>query len=305
MLPFKNLVSGAQLTRDVVEEVFTVSDYMQRICEFKGRTDLLSDKVIALIFLEPSSRTMLSFQSAAQRLGAGVLFFQGREMSSLEKGESIEDTMRVVGGYSDLVVARLHQPDTANLASESCGRPFINGGDGGNEHPTQALVDAYTIKRELGGLGGLTYAFGFDPLHSRSIHSLTRHLSYYRDVRMIFVSPPSLRPSDKTLQFLSSQGVQIEQTEDLSALGKADVVYLNRLQEERFQDRSEFEKHRLSYRLTPEIISEKNRLILDPLPRVDEIDVEVDKLPIAAYFRQVQNGVPIRMALLALLLERV
>jgi len=305
MIHLRHLYSARQLTPEVLEEIFAVSRYMQRVCVMKGRTDLLSDKIVGLLFLEPSSRTMLSFQSAAQRLGAGILFMQGKDLSSFEKGESIEDTMRVVSGYCDIIAARLHDEGAAEKASKASVVPFINGGDGGNEHPTQALIDTYTIVQRLGEISGKTYAFGFDPLQSRSIHSLSLVLAQYPDVKMIFISPKELQATPELLQELSQRGVDVVETQDIAAVQDADVIYLNRLQQERFENKDVFEKYRREYQLTPSLISDRNRLILDPLPRIDEISTEIDALPIAAYFEQADNGVPVRMALLAELLQRV
>jgi aspartate carbamoyltransferase catalytic subunit len=304
LLPFTSLISADQLTRPVIEQIFQATDGMRAICEAKQRHKLLDDKIVALIFLEPSSRTMLSFQAAAQRLNAGVLHMQGKENNSLAKGESIEDTMRLVSGYADLIVARLAVTGQAPSAAAACSVPFINAGDGANEHPTQSLIDAYTIYREVGTLEGLHIACGFDPRHSRTIHSLVKLLSQYQGNRFTFICPLELVPPPTLLKLLDERGVKYTHSADADELGEADVLYLNRLQEERFADKSLFEQYRKSYVLRAGMVTAKNRLIIDPLPRVDEIATEVDALPQAAYFRQAHNGVPLRMALLSLLLDR-
>lgn len=304
LLPFDALVSADQLTPPVIEQIFQATNGMRRICEAKQRHSLLDDKIVALIFLEPSSRTMLSFQAAAQRLNAGALHMQGKENNSLAKGESIEDTMRLVSGYADLVVARLAVTGQGPLAAAACTVPFINAGDGANEHPTQSLIDAYTIYREVGSLEGLNIAFGFDPRHSRTIHSLVKLLSQYNGNHFTFICPLELVPPPATLKLLDERGVRYTHSTDADDLGEADILYLNRLQEERFVDRSLFEKYRHAYTLRADRVTAKTRLILDPLPRVDEIEAAVDALPQAAYFRQAHNGVPVRMALLSLLLDR-
>ncbi len=301
----KKLVSSRQLEPDVLEEIFHVARYMRRVCDMKGRTDLLNDKIVGLIFLEPSSRTMLSFQSAAQRLGAGILFMQGKGTTSFEKGESVEDAIKVVGSYCDLIVARLREAGDARLASDVSDVPFINAGDGGNEHPTQSLIDAFTIQEELGGLANRSYCFGFDPLQSRSIHSLCLLLSRYSGITMTFVSPPELQLPVWLREELTRSGVTVHETTDINACRAADVIYVNRLQEERFSDPQLFEQYRYHYRLTASMISPANRIILDPLPRIDEISTCVDPLPVAAYFRQAKNGIYVRMALLTKMLDRV
>lgn len=303
-MDFEKLISARQLTLPVLEEIFRVAEQMREVCKKNGRISLLSDKMIGLVFLEPSSRTLLSFQSAAQRLGAGIVFIQGVGSTSFEKGESLSDAIRVVSGYCDLIVARLPKSGDAQIAADASDVPFINAGDGGNEHPTQSLVDTFTIREELGTLSNLKYAFGFDPLQSRSIHSLCLVLSQFEGLGFEFISPPELRAPSWLVEQCRGRGVKVQQADRLSDLHSPDVIYLNRLQEERFPERSLFEKYRYEYRLTPEQIPSSARLILDPLPRVDEIALEVDSLPIAGYFRQAKNGVYIRMALLAMLLGR-
>ena len=301
---FESLVSSDQLTPDVIARICSVAESMATICDESRRSDLLADKIVALIFLEPSSRTMLSFQAAAQRLQAGALLVHGKDTSSVAKGESIADTMKLVSGYADLIVARLPETGAAPMAAEAAIVPFINAGDGANEHPTQALIDVYTILRELGTLEGLHIACGFDPLHSRTIHSLVKVMSQYKGTRFTFVSPDALCAPESFLRLLRERNVPFEQTASMNGLKNADVLYLNRLQEERFASRDTFETHRHHYSLVPDMLTEKTRLILDPLPRVDEIATAVDTLPVAAYFRQAHNGVPVRMALLSLLLGR-
>ena len=303
-MPLERLISARQLTIPVLHEIFQTARKMRTICQEKGRTNLLADKMIGLVFLEPSSRTLLSFQSAAQRLGAGIVFIQGVGSTSFEKGESLSDAIKVVSGYCDLIVARLPKSGDAQIASDASCVPFINAGDGGNEHPTQSLVDTFTIIEELGTLSNLQYAFGFDPLQSRSIHSLCLVLSQFENIGFEFISPPELMAPRWLVEQCTERSVRISQSTSLAELTNPDVIYLNRLQEERFPDRSLFEKYRYEYRLTPEEIPASCRLILDPLPRVDEIALSVDELPIAGYFRQAQNGVYLRMALLAMLLGR-
>jgi aspartate carbamoyltransferase catalytic subunit len=303
-LPFRHLVNADQLTRDCAAEIFDVADYMQRVCDFKGRVDLLSDKILGFLFFEPSSRTMLSFQSAAQRLQAGVIFAQGKEMSSLKKSESVSDTVRVTSGYCDLLVMRHELEGAAAEAAEVSMVPFVNAGDGSNEHPTQCLIDGYTIRRELGRIDGIHIAIGFDPLQSRAIHSLARFLSKYDDITISFMSPEMLSPKPEFVETLRSRGVTVHVTHDMGHAASADVIYLNRLQEERFANAEDFERLRQKFTLRAATLAGRSPLVLDPLPRIDEIATEVDTLPTAAYFRQAHYGVPVRMALLTLLLGR-
>lgn len=304
MLPFKSLISSRQLTPEIITEIFRITDEMQTVIDTQGRIDTLDDKVVALLFFEPSSRTMLSFQTAAQRLKAGTVFAQNSASTSFEKGESIEDMIQVVAGYSDIIVMRHAQPGSAKIAADISNVPFINGGDGGNEHPTQAIIDAYTIHRHAGRLDNLNVVFGYDSLQSRSIHSLSRLLAQYENNKFTFIGPEALFPSQSMLEELTAAGVHCETRDCAIVTDSIDVIYLNRLQEERFADRSLFEKNRKEYRLLRKDVEGTDALILDPLPRIDEIATEVDDLPNAVYFKQTSYGVPVRMALLAALLGK-
>ena len=305
MLPFKSLISAGQLTPEIIDSIFQVTDDMSESIQSEGRINLLDDKVVALLFFEPSSRTMMSFQSAAQRLKAGMVFAQNASSTSFEKGESLEDLIRMVESYSDIIVMRHAQPGSAAIAAETSKVPFINAGDGGNEHPTQSLIDAYTIYREKGRLDNLNIVFGFDSLQSRSIHSLSRLLSQYDNNKFTFTGPKELLPSPPMLQEMQNAGVQCRIAESVSLHDGYDVAYINRLQEERFEDKALFEENRRKYRLTRKDVEGSGCLILDPLPRIDEICTEVDDLPNAVYFKQASYGVPVRMALLAMLLDKV
>lgn len=304
MLPFKSLISSNQLTPATLEQIFATTDQMQALIDGEGRSNILNDKVVALLFFEPSSRTMLSFQTAAARLKAGSIFAQSSASTSFEKGESIEDMIRVVAGYSDIIVMRHAQPGSAKIASDVSDVPFINAGDGGNEHPTQAIIDSYTIHKHLGRLDNLHIVFGYDSLQSRSIHSLTRLLAQYDNNRFTFIGPPQLFPSDELLQELRDKGADCQTLDTHAHTDEVDIIYVNRLQEERFAERALFEENRKKYRLTRADVENAKALILDPLPRIDEIATEVDNLPNALYFKQTSYGVPVRMALLAGLLGK-
>lgn len=304
MLPFKSLISSSQLTPEIILSIFKATDRMAHDVSTVGRTEILDDKIVALLFFEPSSRTMLSFQTAAQRLKAGTVFAQNASSSSFEKGESIEDLIQIVAGYSDIIIMRHAQPGSAAIAAEVSDVPFINAGDGGNEHPTQALIDAYTIYKEKGRLDNLNIAFGYDSLQSRSIHSLSRLLAQYPNNRYTFMGPKELFPSPEMLQDLQDLGVECKLQSDVDLRDGYDIAYVNRLQEERFPDRELFDKNRKKFRLTRNDVEGCEALILDPLPRIDEISTEVDSLPNALYFKQASYGVPMRMALLAMLLGK-
>lgn len=304
MLPFKSLISSKQLTPPIISDIFKVTDKMAREIKSKGRTGLLEDKVIALLFFEPSSRTMLSFQAASTRLKAGMVFAQNASSTSFEKGESIEDLIRIVAGYSDIIIMRHAQRGSAAIAADASDVPFINAGDGGNEHPTQSLIDSYTIHDEIGRLDNLNVLFGYDSLQSRSIHSLSKLLAQYPGNKFTFTGPEALLPSSAMIRELEALGVSCDIQSEITSLKSFDVAYVNRLQEERFDDKALFEENRLKFRLEKAMVEGSNALILDPLPRIDEISTNVDSLPNAAYFKQASHGVPVRMALLAMMLNK-
>ena len=304
MLPFKSLISSKQLTPSIIDDIFKATDIMLKQIKTVGRSNLIDDKIVALLFFEPSSRTMLSFQSAAQRLNAGTVFAQNAASTSFEKGESIEDLIRIVAGYSDIIVMRHAQPGSAAIAAQSSEVPFINAGDGGNEHPTQAIIDSYTIHKHIGRLDNLKVMLGFDALQSRSIHSLTKLLAQYPNNQFTFVGPEQLLPSKDLLEELEQSGAKCDSKNDFEINDDCDVFYVNRLQQERFSDAKLFEQNRRKFRLEKHHLVGKKTLILDPLPRIDEISTEVDSLENAVYFKQASYGVPVRMALLALLLNR-
>lgn len=304
MLPFDSLISSSQLTPTIINDIFEQTDRMAADIAAHGRINTLEDKVIALLFFEPSSRTMLSFQAAAARLKAGTVFAQNASSTSFEKGESLEDLIQIVAGYSDLIIMRHAQQGSAAIAAQISDVPFINAGDGGNEHPTQSLIDSYTIHKHIGRFDNLNILFGYDSLQSRSIHSLSKLLAQYPNNKFTFAGPEALFPSTEILNHLTSLGVQCQVQSEIHSLAEFDVVYVNRLQEERFPDHALFEKNRRKFRLERSMVEDSGALILDPLPRIDEISTDVDDLPNAVYFKQASYGVPVRMALLSMLLSK-
>jgi aspartate carbamoyltransferase catalytic subunit len=298
----QHLISIDQVDDALAREIFTTADDMAAARRIPTRLSSLSGRVIALLFFEPSSRTILSFHAAAARLGAAVIEHRGVEASSLSKGESIEDTIRVVGGYADLIVLRHEAAGVAERAAQVSPVPLINGGDGSNEHPTQALIDLYTIREEIGRLQSLRVGMGFDPRHSRSIHSLCRGLSHYPDNDVLLVGPRELWLAEEQLAELRTRGLRIEQSTELELLLEREVVYVNRFQLERIEDAATAAAYRERYCIDAAAVRRSHiELLLDPLPRIHEIATEVDALPQAAYFRQAANGIPIRMALLSML----
>lgn len=294
-----HILSGKQFADKIIlDKILSLAAKME-VQVKQGKVEkVLADKIIATLFYEPSTRTRLSFESAALRLGGGVISVENAKAStSYVKGESLEDSIKMVNCYSDVIVLRHPETGTAERAAKSSSTPVINAGDGGNEHPTQALLDLYTIKKELGRLDNLKIVFGFDPKHSRTIRSLSRLLTIFPNNRLIFICPKVLRPSDDLMKEIKHSGTPVEISDTLENIGQADVIYLNRLQEERFENRHEFESNRKLYVLKPEHLKNSKAIVLDPLPRIDEVDLGVDQLPNARYFQQAQNGLYVRMAL--------
>ena len=274
---------------------------MEKVLQ-KGPSDMLHGKILAALFYEPSTRTRLSFESAMLRLGGQVITADGFQFSSLYKGETIEDTMMMVGGYADIIAMRHPEQGSADIAASASPVPFINAGDGPGQHPTQALLDLYTIHKEKGKLDGIHIAMVGDLRNGRTVHSLSYLLGLYKDVRFTLISPTELAMPEKVTSFFADKGISFTTADTIEAGLDADVLYMTRVQQERFADKAEYERLKLRYILRGEQVKDKNVSILHPLPRVGEIHTDVDNLPNAAYFRQAKNGVPVRMALLKLLL---
>lgn len=302
-LPFTHLTSTKQLTRADTEEILRVAAEMETVKEH-GKSDLLKGKVLASLFYEPSTRTRLSFETAMLRLGGDVVTAEGIQFSSLYKGETIEDTMEMVGQYADIIAMRHPDQGSADIAASASKVPFINAGDGPGQHPTQALLDLYTIQKERKGIDNLTIAMVGDLRYGRTVHSLSYLLGLYKNLSLILISPQELTMPEKVMSFLKEKNIPYKEYDDIAAGTDADILYMTRVQQERFADKSEYERLKLKYVLTADHVKGKNVTVMHPLPRVGEIATDVDVLPNAAYFRQAGNGVVVRMALLAMLLKK-
>ncbi|MDY6765597.1 MAG: aspartate carbamoyltransferase [Halobacteria archaeon] len=268
--------------------------------------DALSDKVLALLFFEPSTRTRMSFDTAMKRLGGRTIDMGGVESSSIEKGETLADTVRVIEGYADAIVLRHPREGAARLASEFVSVPVINAGDGAGHHPTQTLLDLYTIRRNHGYLDGLDIGIMGDLKYGRTVHSLALALAKF-DIDMTFVSPPELRLPERVRYQLEDLGSGFDEVESLDkVVDELDVLYATRIQKERFPDEDEYRKVAHSYRVTPETLdgTRDGMILMHPLPRVDEISAGVDGMRQAQYFEQAHNGVPVRMAILDMVIRR-
>lgn len=302
----KDILHGNQFSRKEIDVIIKNASFFEKELKRKGSLTLLKGKILATLFFEPSTRTRLSFETAMQRLGGGVISMASAESSSAAKGETVADTVRTVSQYADMIVIRHPRIGSAKEAADATLIPVINAGDGTGQHPTQALLDMYTIYKELGSLKNLVVAMVGDLKNGRTVHALVELLSLFH-AKLYFVSPGLLRMPEEITSNLKEKGISIVETENmLEAANACDLVYMTRVQKERFSDLSEYERVKGSFIIDGEFLErlKKKITILHPLPRVGEIHPEVDLYPGAAYFRQVRNGVFVRMALLAMMMGK-
>ena len=301
----RHVLESQQFSRQSLDEIFARAGEMRS--DPHRASGRLQGRVMAALFYEPSTRTRLSFESAMLRLGGRAMGTDNaREFSSAAKGETLEDTIRIVSGYSDVIVLRHHEEGAARRAAAVSDVPIINAGDGKGQHPTQALLDIYTIQDELGQIDGVRVALVGDLANGRTVRSLTYLLSKYRDVCITFVAPPEVAMRQDIKDHLDEHGVRWTEVAELAeVLPQADVVYQTRIQKERFDDEAAYLAVKGIYRIGAEQMQllPKASILMHPLPRVDEIAPEVDADPRSAYFRQARNGVQIRMALLDMVLS--
>jgi aspartate carbamoyltransferase catalytic subunit len=300
----RDIISIKDFSREDISYIFKTAKAMEPLAS-KG-SQMLRGKILATLFYEASTRTRLSFESAMQKLGGSTIGFAEAEIASVKKGENLADTIRTVENYADVIALRHPLEGAARLAAEFSKVPIINGGSGAEEHPTQALLDLYTMVKERGKIDGLKIAFAGDLRYGRTVHSLAYALSMY-NVELYLVSPETLRMRREVLQTIKERIPVTEKTSLEKIVPLVDVLYVTRIQKERFPDPAEYAKVKGSYRVDLQSLSEakKDLIILHPLPRVDEIATEVDDTPYARYFQQVRNGIVVRMALLALILGAV
>lgn len=300
-----DILRVAQFDRDSLSYIHALAARMREIVTTRGGMDLLRHRVMAALFYEPSTRTSASFIAAMERLGGSVIpITQGVQFSSVSKGETLGDTVRTLAQYADCIVLRHPEIGSAQQAARYAPVPLLNAGDGAGEHPTQALLDLFTIADELGTLDGITVAMVGDLRFGRTVHSLTQLLLNY-DVRFRFVSPEILRMPLAITNQVRRAEKDMEETYDVhEVIGEVDVLYVTRVQKERFSDLAQYEEVKSYYIVDPDLMAaaRERMVVMHPLPRVGEILEEVDADPRAAYFRQVRNGLYIRMALLAAVL---
>ena len=296
-----DIISMRDFDRSELDFILDKADEMRPLAE-KG-SDMLRGRILATLFFEPSTRTRLSFEAAMMKLGGGVIGFAEPKVSSVSKGETLSDTVRVVESYADAIVIRHPDEDAARVAADGASVPVINAGSGSWEHPTQALLDLHTIRAAKGRIDGLSIALIGDLLYGRTVHSLTYALSNY-DVKLHLVSPEQLRMRRDVLRDVEGEIEYVETSDLRAALPELDILYATRVQKERFADPADYDKVKDAYRIDRAFLEggKEGLVVMHPLPRVTEIATDVDDTPHAWYFRQVRHGIYVRMALLALVL---
>ncbi len=303
----KDIISMNDISKEEILEILEIAEKIEKTSE-EEKLNFLKGKIIATLFFEPSTRTKMSFESAAFRLGAQVLQLPPLELSSVKKGESFSDTIKMVESYSDIIVVRHPNDGAARLASTTSQKPVLNAGDGSNQHPSQTLLDLYTIKEEKGTLNNLSIAFVGDLKYGRTVHSLVKALTHFNPV-IYFVAPKILQMPSYLIDDLDKNNIKYEILEDFrDCLDKIDVFYMTRIQKERFPDIEDYEKLKGVYVINKKNILGKckeDMIILHPLPRVDEISTDLDDTKHALYFKQAKNGIPIRQAMMMKVLDKV
>ncbi len=297
MKKINHVIESQQFDTKLINSLFADADKLE-----KKQAQPLKGKIMASLFYEPSTRTRFSFESAMLRLGGSVITTENaKEFSSAVKGETLEDSTRVISSYADVIVMRHYEQGASVRAAAVSSAPILNAGDGAGQHPTQALLDLYTIKRELGKIDGITLAFVGDLKNGRTVRSLAYLLGKYKNIQLYFISPSGLRVGEDIKEYLVKHKVSYEELESLEEVTpKVDVIYQTRIQKERFKSEKEYKKYKGCYRIDGAMVAKmkKKSIVMHPLPRVDELSTEVDSSPKAAYFKQVKYGLLIRMALL-------
>lgn len=304
-MALKSVLSAAQFSRLDLEKIVELSQKIENTLQKKRNIPLLSDFILTTLFFEPSTRTRLSFEAAMHKLGGKVISTVGVQFSSLAKGESLFDTLKMVEAYSDICVIRHPIEGASAVAAANISIPVINAGDGAGEHPTQALLDLYTIEKHKKIFQNkLFIAFVGDIKYGRTIHSLIQLLSHF-SCELYFVSPPELGLPEKYKKILQEKNIPFIETQDLNQILNCDVVYVTRIQEERFADHREYERFKDLYVVNRALVekSKRNLIVMHPLPRLSEVSTDLDDHPAGVYFDQAKNGLYVRMALLLQLLQ--
>ena len=303
----KDIISMNDMSKEEILNILKIAEKIEDTSA-EAKLKFLHGKIISTLFFEPSTRTKMSFESAALRLGAEILHFPPLELTSLKKGESFTDTIKMVESYSDVIVVRHPYDGAARLAANTSKKPVLNAGDGSNQHPSQTLLDLYTILKEKGTLNNISIAFVGDLKYGRTVHSLVKALTHFNP-KIYFISPEILQMPQYLLDDLDKNNVKYEILKDFrDCLNKIDVFYMTRIQRERFPDIEDYEKVKGVYVINKENIVGKckeDMIILHPLPRVDEIVTDLDDTKYALYFKQAKNGIPVRQAMIMTVLDKV
>ena len=300
----KNIISIKDFEREDVEYILKEASKLEDVANSKEISEELKGKILGLMFFEPSTRTRMSFETAIKRLGGDGIGFESSGSSSVSKGESIADTAKMFEGYSDALVIRHELEGVSKFISDIVDVPVINAGDGAGQHPTQTLLDLYTIKKEIGEIDNLSIALIGDLKFGRTVHSLSNALGLFENIKIYLVSPPELKMPQEILIDLNKTNVEYEEVSNIEdIIDKVNVLYVTRIQKERFGDIEDYEKIKGAYIINKKMLEGKDVIVMHPLPRIDEIDTDVDNTKYNKYFTQAANAVPVRMAILKTLIK--
>jgi aspartate carbamoyltransferase catalytic subunit len=300
----KDIISIKDFEREDVDYILNEASKLENIAKSKETCEELKGKILGLMFFEPSTRTRMSFETAMKRLNGECIGFENSGSSSVSKGESIADTAKMFEGYSDALVIRHELEGVSKFISDIVDVPVINAGDGAGQHPTQTLLDLYTIKKEIGSIDNLKIALIGDLKFGRTVHSLSNALCLYDNVKIYLVSPPELKMPQEVLIDLDKTNIVYEEVDNIeSIIDDVDVLYVTRIQKERFGDIDDYLKIKGAYIVNKKMLEDKDLIVMHPLPRIDEIDTDVDDTKYNKYFTQAFNAVPIRMAILKTLIN--
>lgn len=300
----KNFISINDLKRSDIEYILDEAEKLEDIAKSKEFCDDLKGKILGCMFFEPSTRTRLSFETSMKRLGGECIGFSSSGTSSVSKGESIADTAKMFEAYSDVLVIRHELEGVSKFISDIVDVPVINAGDGAGQHPTQTLLDLYTIKKEIGHIDGIKIALIGDLKYGRTVHSLSNALTLFDNVKIYFVAPNELRIPPEILHDLNKTNIEYEEIENIEDIvDDVDVLYVTRIQRERFVDIDDYLKIKGAYVINKDLVDGKNLIVMHPLPRIDEISQDIDNTPYNKYFIQAFNAVPVRMAILKTLIK--
>ncbi len=300
----KNVISIKDFERSDIEYILDEAEKLEKIALSQGISNELNGKILGTMFFEPSTRTRLSFETAMKRLNGNCIGFQDSFCSSVSKGESVADTAKMFEGYSDALVIRHKVEGVSKFISDIVDIPVINAGDGAGQHPTQTLLDLYTIRKELNTIDNLKIALVGDLKFGRTVHSLSYALGLFNNVKLYLVSPNELKMPGGVVHDLNISNIEFEEVEDIKdIIDDVDVLYVTRIQKERFTDRDEYEKIKGAYIINKKLLEGKDLIVMHPLPRIDEISGDVDDTKYNKYYIQAFNAVPVRMAILKTLIN--